>query len=260
MRSSIPTPRTASRIATADRLAPAALPNVARKPSPRVVHPPASEAIELRADEAVVFGEHLLPGGVSEPRRGEGRSTMSDMRRVVARRSCSPGTPSAPILPNTSTTTTGSSPTTQTSCPGGTFMTSPGLNSMSRRRPSRRGTARHHQLKMVELARGRSLDRLQGRRPAKARLEDAATHRHGAYVHQVDGSLGKSANVIRRVEALLDGSAGTSVAFEHTLAVLQPAASMASSGSRSDRCDRASSSRSTGRNHPPNAATSSGSP
>jgi hypothetical protein len=38
----------------------------------------------------------------------------------------------------------------------------------------------HQQLKMVDLARGRALDRLQGRRPAKARLEDGAPHRYGA--------------------------------------------------------------------------------
>ena len=74
---------------------------------------------------------------------------------------------------------------------------------------------------MVNLARGRALDGLQGRRPAKARLEDAATHRHGAQVHQVDDPVGKSAHVVRCVKALLlDSGAGTSHVPEDTVAVL----------------------------------------
>jgi hypothetical protein len=58
-------------------------------------------------------------------------------------------------------------------------------------------------------------------------LEEAATHRHGPYAHQVDDPLRKPAYLIGLVEALLlNGGAGVSVAREHSPTVLQLAASV----------------------------------
>jgi hypothetical protein len=70
----------------------------------------------------------------------------------------------------------------------------------------------HQQLKMVDLARGRALDRLQGRRPAKARLERTfdRVQATGAEVVQepMDQSYGRdcafrdpAGNMIRIIQA-----------------------------------------------------------
>ena len=177
------------------------------EPSP-VVFTSLLEAIELRRMRRLCSASTCFQAASPSFVAVSVESTMSDIRSVVTRRSCSPGTPSAPMLPSTSTTTTGSSPTTQTSWPGGTFMTSPGPNSALSPSSSRRGTSLDHQLEMVDLARvvpwiGRS-DVDHG-----SRLQDAAAHRHGPEVHQVDDPVGEPAYVIRCAKPSPDGSAGT---------------------------------------------------
>lgn len=67
----------------AERRAPAALPNVARKPVSGGVDLSSAEAIELRADDAIVVGEQLLPGGVSESLGGA--SGVDDVRHEEGR-------------------------------------------------------------------------------------------------------------------------------------------------------------------------------
>jgi len=151
---------------------------------PRGVHLPPAEAIELRADEAVVFGEHLLPGGVSEPRRGEGRvddvghEEGRDEPLVLARHGERADVAEHVhddhrLIPNDSHVM----PKRDVHDVAGPELDGLATVHLDVEAPLQ------HQLKMVDLARGGSLDRLQGRRPAKARLEDAASHRHGAHVH-----------------------------------------------------------------------------
>ena len=77
-------------------------------------------------------------------------------------------------------------------------------------------TTLQHQLKVVDLARRGALDRLQGCRPAKVGLEDAATEGQGPYPHQRDGPPGESAQLVRLVEGpLLDGAAGSQGLLGH---------------------------------------------
>src|SRR6266542_2396942 len=228
----------------------------------RGVHLPASEAIELRAEEAIVFGEHLLPGGVPEPRRSQRRvdDVGHEERRyealVLARHAERADVAEHVhhdhrLIPNDPDV-----------MPGWDVedVAGPDLGGLAVVHLDVEATL-HQQLKVVDLARGRALDRLQGLRPAKARLEDAATDCQGADADQCDEPLGKSAHLIRRVQALLlDGSAGTPVALEHAPAVLQPAAPAASSGWPSEGSCGTSSSRPTGRNQLDDAATKSGLP